>query len=136
MRLLRDPRFVAPHDTYLAAKFQAAGFICLGKPTLQSWASMLQPSPRAFGPARNPWNPTRSTGGSSDGSAAAVASRIVAVAHANDGGGSIRITASECGLVGLKPSRERVSLGPDIGDAWHGLAIMHICLSSIDWFVA
>src|ERR1700731_1431453 len=123
MRLLRDARFVAPYDTYLAAKFRAAGFICLGKTNTPELGLNGTTEPEAFGPSCNPWNPTRSTGGSSGGSAAAVASRMVAVAHANDGGGSIRIPASERGLVGLKPSRGRVSLGPDMGDAWHGLTI-------------
>src|SRR4029077_2883870 len=117
MRLFRDARFIAPYDTYLAAKFRAAGFICLGKTNTPELGMNATTEPEAFGPTRNPWNPTRSTGGSSGGSAAAVASRMVAVAHANDGGGSIRIPASECGLVGLKPSRGRVSLGPDTGDA-------------------
>ena len=94
--------------------------MCLGKTNTPELGLNATTEPEAFGPSRNPWNPTRSTGGSSGGSAAAVASRMVAVAHANDGGGSIRIPASECGLVGLKPSRGRVSLGPDMGDAWHG----------------
>jgi amidase len=76
--------------------------------------------PRSFPPARNPWDTGRSTGGSSGGSAAAVAAGLVAVAHATDGGGSIRIPASECGLVGLKPTRGRVSQGPLVGEAWAG----------------
>src|ERR1700691_2489586 len=121
MRFLRDARFVAPYDTYLAAKFRAAGFICLGKTNTPELGLNGMTEPEAFGPSRNPWNPTRSTGGSSGGTAAAVASRMVAVAHANDGGGSIRIPASECGLVGLKPSRGRVPLGPEWGDVMGGL---------------
>ncbi|MFM7900274.1 MAG: amidase, partial [Actinomycetota bacterium] len=76
--------------------------------------------PLAYGPARNPWNTEHSTGGSSGGSAATVAAGCVAVAHANDGGGSIRIPASECGLVGLKPSKGRISLGPALGESWIG----------------
>lgn len=131
MRLLREARNLAPYDTYLAAKFKAAGFICLGKTNTPELGLNGTTEPEAFGPTRNPWDPTRSTGGSSGGSAAAVASRMVAVGHANDGGGSIRIPASECGLVGLKPSRGRVSLGPDFGDAWHGLAIEGVVTRSV-----
>jgi amidase len=131
MRVLRDARFVAPHDTYLVAKFKAAGFLSLGKTNTPELGLQETTEPEAFGPTHNPWDPTRSTGGSSGGSAAAVASRMVAVAHANDGGGSIRIPASECGLVGLKPSRGHVSWGPNFGDFWHGLAINHVVTRSV-----
>ncbi|MGH7860586.1 MAG: amidase family protein, partial [Candidatus Binatia bacterium] len=78
-----------------------------------------------------PWNPGHSTGGSSGGSAAAVASGMVPIAHASDGGGSIRIPASECGLVGLKPSRGRISLGPEYGEYWSGLVISHVVTRSV-----
>jgi amidase len=123
MRLLRDLRNVAPHDTYLAAKFKAAGFITVGKTNTPELGLNGATEPEAYGATHNPWNLGHSTGGSSGGSAAAVAARMVPVAHANDGGGSIRVPASECGILGLKPSRGRVSLGPDVGDSWHGLAI-------------
>jgi len=123
MRLLRDLHFVAPHDTYLAAKFKAAGFITLGKTNTPELGMNGTTEPEAFGPSRNPWDPSRSTGGSSGGAAAAVAARMVPVAHATDAAGSIRMPASECGLLGLKPSRGRVSRGPDIGEALHGLSI-------------
>jgi len=131
MRALRAINNVAPADTYLAAKFRSAGFIFLGKTNTPELGLNVTTEPDAYGPTRNPWNPDHSTGGSSGGSAAAVASRMVAVAHANDGGGSIRIPASECGLVGLKPSRGRVSLGPEIGDAWHGFAIEGVVSRSV-----
>src|SRR5580698_5561194 len=123
MRLLRDLRNVAPYDTYLAAKFKAAGFITVGKTNTPELGLNGATEPEAYGATHNPWNLGHSTGGSSGGSAAAVAARMVPVAHANDGGGSIRVPASECGILGLKPSRGRVSLGPDVGDSWHGLAI-------------
>ncbi len=131
MRLLRDAHFVAPYDTYLATKFRAAGFIFVGKTNTPEMGLNATTEPEAYGPTRNPWDVTRSPGGSSGGSAAAVAAGMVAVAHANDGGGSIRMPASECGLVGLKPSRGRVSLGPDTGDAWHGLAIEGVVSRSV-----
>jgi amidase len=109
-----------PVTSYLAEQFRAAGFIPLGRTNVPELGTTVTTEPRSFPPARNPWNPDHSTGGSSGGSAAAVASGMVAVAHANDGGGSIRIPASECGLVGLKPTRARVSQGPLIGETWAG----------------
>ena len=115
---LRD--LAMPVTSYLALQFRAAGFITLGRTNVPELGTTVTTEPRSFPPARNPWDPGHSTGGSSGGSAAAVASGMVAVAHANDGGGSIRIPASECGLVGLKPTRGRVSQGPLIGEAWAG----------------
>src|SRR5436190_14781635 len=109
-----------PVTSYLAEQFRAAGFVCLGRTNVPELGTTVTTEPRSFPPARNPWDPAHSTGGSSGGSAAAVAAGLVAVAHANDGGGSIRIPASECGLVGLKPTRGRVSQGPLIGEAWAG----------------
>jgi amidase len=131
MRLLRELNHFAPHDSYLAAKFQAAGLITVGKTNTPELGLNVTTEPEAYGAARNPWNPAYSTGGSSGGSAAAVAARLVPIAHGNDGGGSIRIPASECGLVGLKPSRGRVSLGPDFGDVWHGFAIEGVVTRSV-----
>lgn len=131
MRLLKDAGFTAPYDTYLATKFRQAGFIFLGKTNTPELGLNATTEPEAYGPSRNPWDVRYSTGGSSGGSAAAVAAGLVPIAHANDGGGSIRIPASECGLVGLKPSRGRVSLGPDFGDAWHGLAIEGVVTRSV-----
>ena len=109
-----------PVTSYLAASFRAAGFIPLGRTNVPEMGTTVTTEPRSFPPARNPWDPGRSTGGSSGGSAAAVASGMVAVAHASDGGGSIRIPASECGMVGLKPTRGRVSQGPMVGEGWAG----------------
>jgi len=109
-----------PVTSYLAEQFLAAGFVALGRTNVPELGTTVTTEPRSFPPARNPWDPGHSTGGSSGGSAAAVAAGLVAVAHANDGGGSIRIPASECGLVGLKPTRGRVSQGPLVGEAWAG----------------
>jgi len=115
---LRDLPF--PVTSYLADQFRAAGFVPLGRTNVPELGTTVTTEPISFPPARNPWDPGHSTGGSSGGSAAAVAAGMVAVAHASDGGGSIRIPASECGLVGLKPTRGRVSQGPLVGEAWAG----------------
>jgi amidase len=109
-----------PVTSYLADQFQAAGFISLGRTNVPELGTTVTSEPRSFPPVRNPWNPGHSAGGSSGGSAAAVASGMVAVAHASDGGGSIRIPASECALVGLKPTRARVSQGPLVAESWAG----------------
>jgi amidase len=109
-----------PATSFLAEQFRAAGFVVLGRTNVPEFGTTVTTEPKSFPPARNPWNPEHSTGGSSGGSAAAVASGMVPVAHANDGGGSIRIPASECGLVGLKPTRARVSQGPMVGEGWAG----------------
>ena len=109
-----------PVTSYLAEAFLAAGFVVLGRTNVPEMGTTVTTEPLSFPAARNPWDPGHSTGGSSGGSAAAVASGMVPLAHANDGGGSIRIPASECGLVGLKPTRGRVSQGPVVGEAWAG----------------
>jgi len=109
-----------PVTSFLAQMFQSAGFIAVGRTNVPEFGTTVTTEAISFPPARNPWNPRHSTGGSSGGSAAAVASGMVPVAHANDGGGSIRIPASECGLVGLKPTRGRVSQGPLTGEGWAG----------------
>jgi amidase len=113
MRFLRDRQWRADSDTYLAARYRAAGLITVGRTNTPELGIVPTTEPLSYGPTRNPWDRSRSPGGSSGGSAAAVAAGLVPAAHANDGGGSIRIPASACGLVGLKPSRGRASLGPD-----------------------
>lgn len=111
MGFLRGLAWRSQSDSFLGAKFRAAGFVFLGKTNLPELALTAVTASRAFGATRNPFDVTRTAGGSSGGSAAAVASGMVAVAHGNDGTGSIRVPASCCGLVGLKPSRGRISYG-------------------------
>jgi amidase len=123
MRMVRDAGWTSPADSYMAAKLRAAGFLIVGKTNTPEIGSTVTTEPLAYGATHNPWNLAHSVGGSSGGSGAAVAAGMTAVAEANDGGGSIRIPASECGLVGLKPTRGRISLGPMIGDLWHGCAV-------------
>jgi amidase len=131
MRFLKERGWVEREDTYLAAKFRAAGFVFVGKTNVPELGILPATEPEAYGPTHNPWNTGHSTGGSSGGSAAAVASGMVAVGHATDGGGSIRIPASECGLLGLKPSRGRTSYGPDFGDLMAGLDVQHVLTRSV-----
>ena len=130
-RFLKDLGWTAKEDTYMAAKLRAAGFIFLGKTNTPEFATMPTTEPEAYGPSRNPWNTEHSTGGSSGGAGAAVASGMVPAAHANDGGGSTRVPASECGLVGLKSTRSRVSLGPEYGEVWQGLVNEHVVTRSV-----
>jgi amidase len=108
-RALRDAGFRSPADTPLGTRFRLAGLITLGKTNLPEFGLQSTTQPLAFGATRNPWALERSTSGSSGGSCAAVAAGLVPIAHANDGGGSIRLPAAWCGLVGLKPSRGRIS---------------------------
>jgi amidase len=125
------PNQPAPYDAEITARFRRAGLISLGKTNVPEFGLLPITEPKLYGPARNPWNPLYSTGGSSGGSAAAVAAGIVPLAHANDGGGSIRIPAACCGLVGLKPTRGRNPLGPDLGDALGGLVAEHVVSRSV-----
>jgi amidase len=122
-QVLKRHGFTSPDDSYTYQKLRAAGFVVVGRTNTPEFGTTITTEPLSYGPTRNPWNTNHSTGGSSGGSAAAVAAGIVAIGHANDGGGSIRIPASECGLVGLKPTRGRVSHGPQVGESWFGCTI-------------
>jgi len=120
---LLGPGVPFPYDTALMRRFRAAGLAAVGVTATPEFGFNASTEAVANGPTRNPWDTSRSPGGSSGGSAALVAARALPVAHANDGGGSIRIPAAACGLVGLKPSRGRVTVAPDYSDPLLGLGV-------------
>ena len=122
---------VRNRDSEIVRRFKRAGLITVGKSSTSELAISAVAESVLHGPTRNPWNIELSPGGSSGGSAAAVASGIVPIAHANDAGGSIRIPAACTGLVGLKPSRGRNPLGPEHGDVWLGLVAEHVMTRSV-----
>lgn len=123
--------FVPDHDAELIARFKKAGLNIFGKTNTPEVGLACTTEPVLFGPTHNPWNLEHTPGGSSGGAAAAVAAGILPAAHATDGGGSIRIPASCCGLVGLKPTRGRTSLGPDIGEGWGSMSTAHVVSRSV-----
>jgi amidase len=110
--------FTPDYDSFTARRLRDAGFVFVGRTASPEFGIVPVTEPRRFGPTRNPWDPGRTPGGSSGGSGAAVAAGMVPIAHASDGGGSIRIPAACCGLVGLKASRGRISRGPEFGDSF------------------
>jgi amidase len=128
IRAAKEAGYRSDHTDVLAQRFLDAGFVCVGRTNTPEIGLVPTTEPLAYGPSRNPWDTTRTTGGSSGGSAAAVASGMVPVGHANDGGGSIRIPASCCGLVGLKPSRGRGTLLPE-SNIIENLLVAELCVS-------
>src|SRR5947207_1460908 len=128
-RFLRDN--VSTFDSELVVRLRRAGLIMLGKTNTPGFGMAPTAEPALFAPTRNPWDTTRSTTGSSAGSAAAVASGMVPMAHGNDLGGSIRYPASACGLFGLKPTRARNPLGPYYGDVVSGMACEHVLTRTV-----
>jgi len=131
MRFLRDAAWREADDSHFAARLRAAGAVFLGRTNTPELGLLPTTEPAAYGATKNPWDLSRSAGGSSGGAAAAVASGMVPVAHASDGGGSIRIPASHCGLVGLKTTRGRSSFGPSLGERWGGLSIELVVSRSV-----
>jgi amidase len=127
----RLSQIVREADNELVARYRRAGLIFVGKTNVPEFGLAPVTESEALGPCRNPWDPTRTCGGSSGGSAAAVAARMAPFAHASDGGGSIRIPASCCGLVGLKPTRGRTPFGPIEGEAWRGFTVSHAVTRSV-----
>ncbi len=127
--VLKD--FVADHTGTLTQRFLGTGVTIFGKSASPEFGLMPTTKSRLHGPTRNPWNLAHSSGGSSGGAGAAVAARILPVAHASDGGGSIRIPASASGVFGMKPSRARNPLGPDRGEGWGGFACGHVVSISV-----
>ena len=122
-RFLVDLEWRGTLDSHLYRLLRGAGMISVGRTNTPEFGTTITTEPAAYGPTANPWDLTRSPGGSSGGSAAAVAAGIVPVAHGNDGGGSIRVPAAACGLVGLKPTRGRVSTAPRLGEHRGGFAV-------------
>jgi len=126
-----SPDTPADHDATLVARYRAAGLVLLGKTNVPEFGIVATTEPKLYGACRNPWNTDYSVGGSSGGSACSVAAGIVPIAHATDGGGSIRIPAACCGLVGLKVSRGRTTVGPDVGDSLAGFSVDHVVTRSV-----
>jgi amidase len=122
LQAAKDAGYRAPANSWLTDRLVAAGFVVVGRTNVPELCTHATTEPAAYGPTRNPWATDRSAGGSSGGSGAAVAAGMVAIGHGTDGGGSVRTPAAFCGLVGLKPTRGRISNGPDAAEHWAGLS--------------
>jgi amidase len=135
VRLTNGSRFfadnVSDYDSELVSRYQRAGLVLFGRTASPELGGTSTTESVLHGETRNPWKPTHSAGGSSGGAAAAVAAGIVPAAHATDGGGSIRIPASCCGLFGMKPTRARVPSGPKVGEGWSGMSVQHAVSRSV-----
>jgi amidase len=131
VKALKDAGWVERENSHLAERVARAGLISLGRTNTPELGLLPTTEPLAYGPTRNPWNPAHSAGGSSGGASAAVASGMVPMAHASDGGGSIRIPAAHTGLVGLKPTRGRTSFGPSVGERWSGFSCELVVSKSV-----
>ena len=121
----------ATQDAEIVRRYRRAGAVILGKANTPEFGLAPSTEPELFGPTRNPWDPSRTVGGSSGGSAAAVAARMVPMAGGGDGGGSIRIPASCCGVFGFKPTRGRTPSGPEHGEHWRGFVVEHVLTRSV-----
>jgi amidase len=128
-RLFSDD--IAQQDSEIVARFRRAGLVIFAKTNSAELGLSPTTEPALFGATANPWASTYSAGGSSGGAASAVAAGILPIAHATDGGGSIRIPASACGLFGLKPTRGRVPFGPERGEGWGGMSAQHVVSRSV-----
>jgi len=122
---------VPDHDSALTERYRAAGLVTFGKSLSPEFGITPTSESIQFGDTHNPWNPAHSAGGSSGGAAAAVAAGYLPLANASDGGGSIRIPAAACGLFGMKPTRGRTPMGPDVGEGWAGMSIVHAVSRSV-----
>ena len=129
VKALKAADYRADVNSAITDRYQAAGFVIIGRTNTPELGLVATTEPESYGPSRNPWNTEHGTGGSSGGAAAAVASGMIPAANASDGGGSIRIPAAMCGLVGLKPSRGRVPMGP-LQDEW-GLSVQHVVCHTV-----
>jgi amidase len=126
---MKDAGYIHPEDANITRTYRSAGMVVLGRTNTPELGAVATTEPDAYGPTRNPWNINHSAGGSSGGAGAATAAGMIPAANASDGGGSIRIPASACGLVGLKPSRGRISMGP-LSDEW-GVSVQHVVSTTV-----